>query len=183
MGILSRTKAEPDEEISEVRSQYVKVLSQLSRVESQLAGLREERDNTREVNSLKRQITDLTIQKDKLEEDNARKLRKATQEAELQVQAATHEAGLLLKEREFDVESAKREAVLTVREGNLEAEQKRFKAEIAFQREHMQREVDRFDGIAKSLMERLPTINVELEGPASTAPRSPARRAPQKADD
>jgi hypothetical protein len=172
MGIFSgKTTVDDDERESE----YQRLLNEMAQLRAEVRALREERQGHKSAIDLERQISKLQIDKDRLEEENARKLREATQDAEMKVQAATHEAGLLLKEREFDVESARREAVLTVREGNLEAEQKRFEKDMAFQREHMQREVDRFDGIAKSLMERLPTIEVNLEASAQPATRSRAK--------
>ena len=80
--------------------------------------------------------------------------------------------GLLKKQQDHEVANARRETTLEVREQNLAADKQRFADEMTFQREHMQREVDRFDGIAKALMERLPVIEVSLDGSVPTTPRS-----------
>lgn len=164
MGLFRKSKNKADERSAEVRRQYTDVLNQLCNVRAELAGLREERDNTREVNSLKREITDLTIRKDKLEEDNARELREAE-----------HKAGLLLTASEQDVANAKRETTIEVREENLKADRARFDEHMRFRDEHFQREIARFQELAQGLMDRLPVIEVSLEGGASTAARTPAR--------
>lgn len=150
-------------------SERQRLADELAGLRAEVKALRTERDSTREVTDLKRKIEQLKLEKDRLEEDNARKIRETE-----------HKTGLLRTKQEHDVEHARRMAQLEVREQNLDADRKRFEAEMAFQREHMQREVDRFDGIAKALMERLPTIDVSLEGGVTSAPKarsSPARKS------
>jgi hypothetical protein len=165
MGIFRKTETE-DDATSEVRTQYEQVLRQLAKVQSQLTGLREERDNTSELNSLKRQIATLTIQKDKLEEDNARKIREAE-----------HKAGLLLTGQEQEILLARRQTELEVREGNLKADQDRFAEHMKFRDEHFKREIDRFSELVKDLMERIPTFEVTLDGGVSATPADKPRAA------
>jgi hypothetical protein len=140
-----------------------RLADELAGLRSEIRALREERDETERVTDLRRKVEQLKIEKDRLAEDNARKIRETE-----------HKVGLLKTKQDHDVANARRETKIEVREENLTADKKRFEDEMAFQREHMQREVDRFDGIAKALMERLPTIEVELSGAARTGSRKTA---------
>jgi chromosome segregation ATPase len=140
-----------------------RLADELAALKGEIKALRSERDNTEQLAKLRRDVEQLKLEKDRLTEDNARKIRETE-----------HKVGLLKTKQDHDVANARRETKLEVREENLTADKKRFEDEMAFQREHMQREVDRFDGIAKALMERLPTIEVELSGAARTGPRKTA---------
>jgi molecular chaperone GrpE (heat shock protein) len=159
MSIIKRGKA-PTSKNAELEH----LAEELAKLRGEIRGLREERDSVKEATDLRRKIVQLQIDKDKLTEDNAREIREVT-----------HKTGLLKTKQEHEVEHATRLAKLEVRESNLTAERERFEAEMAFQREHMQREVDRFDGIAKALMERLPVIDVNLEGAVTAPVKAPAR--------
>lgn len=143
-------------------TERTRLADELAGLKAEIKALREERDSTEQVTRLRREVETLKIEKDRLTEENARKIRETE-----------HKVGLLKTKQDHDVEHATRMAKLEVREANLTAERERFEAEMKFQREHMQREVDRFDGIARALMERLPTIEVELTGPA----RATSKRA------
>jgi chromosome segregation ATPase len=125
-----------------------------TRLADELAGLRAdikalstERDNTAQVKKLKDDIERLKLEKDRLTEDNARKIRETE-----------HKVGLLKTKQDHEVANAKRETELAVREENLKADKERFKAEMDFQREHLQREVDRIEGILGKVLKRLPNI-------------------------
>lgn len=157
MSILSRRTDEDTE-----RS---RLADELAGLRAEIKALRAERDSTEQVTKLKREIEQLKLEKDRLTEDNARKIRETE-----------HKVGLLKTRQDHEVANARRETELEVREKNLAADKKRFETEMAFQREHMQREVDRFDGIAKALMERLPVIEVSLDGPVAKPSRSAARK-------
>lgn len=135
-----------------------RLADELAEIKAEIKALRTERDKTSQLTGLQRQVEDLKIEKARLVEDNDRKIRETE-----------HKVGLLKTKQDHDVEHARRMAQLEVREENLNADRERFQAEMAFQRDHMQREVDRFDGIAKALMERLPTIEVDLSGSARTS--------------
>jgi len=137
-----------------------RLANELAGLKAEVRALRTERDRTADVNALEDKIEALKREKARLTEENDRKIRETE-----------HKTGLLRKQQEHDTEHARRMANLEVREQNLDADRERFAAEMTFQREHMQREVDRFDGIAKALMERLPTIEVDLSGQARTARR------------
>ncbi len=66
-----------------------------------------------------------------------------------------------------DVETLKLEKAQLVEE-NLAADKQRFAGEMTFQRKHLQGEVDRIESILGKILDRLPTIEVELTGPAKT---------------
>jgi hypothetical protein len=134
-----------------------RLAEELAGLRAEVKALRKERDSTAELLTLREDVERLKLEKARLVEDNDRKIRETE-----------HKTGLLKIKQDHDVEHARRMAQVEVREQNLDADRKRFQAEMDFQRKHMQREVDRFDGIAKALMERLPTIEVNLDGKAST---------------
>jgi chromosome segregation ATPase len=151
VSLRNKQDAEPERE---------RLADELAGLRAEIKALRAERDDTEQLTELRRSVEELKLEKARLVEDNARKIRETE-----------HKVGLLKTKQDHEVANARRETELKVREGNLAAEKKRFEDEMTFQREHMQREVDRFDGIAKALMERLPVIEVELSGPARTASR------------
>ena len=141
-------------------AERARLADELAGLRAEIKALRDERDSVQELTDLRRSVEKLKLEKDRLAEDNARKIRETE-----------HKVGLLKTKQDHEVANAKRETKIEVREENLSADKKRFEDEMKFQREHMQREVDRFDGIAKALMERLPTIEVELSGAARTSSR------------
>ena len=100
------------------------------------------------------------MEKDRLVEDNDRKIRDTT-----------HKVGLLKTQQEHEVANARRETELEVREGALKAKEDQFKSEMAFQREHMDRENAGIKDILGKILERLPTIEVDLSGQARTGSR------------
>jgi len=154
MSIRSKGSAKADEARE-------RLADELADLRAEVKALRTERKEAEEAVALRRDVERLKLEKDRLTEDNARKIRETE-----------HKVGLLKKQQDHEVANARRETTLEVREQNLAADKQRFADEMTFQREHMQREVDRFDGIAKALMERLPVIEVSLDGSVPTTPRS-----------
>jgi hypothetical protein len=148
MGLFSPPARDPQRD---------RLADELAGLKAEVKALRAERANVQQVITLREDVERLKLEKARLVEDNDRKIRETE-----------HKTGLLRTQQQHEVEHARRMAQVEVRESNLDADRKRFQAEMDFQRKHMQREVDRFDGIAKALMERLPTIEVNLDGKAST---------------
>jgi chromosome segregation ATPase len=136
---------------------------ELAGIRAEIKALRSERDHTADVRKLEDDIEKLRREKARLTEDNDRKIRDTE-----------HKVGLLKTRQDHDVEHATRMAKLEVRESNLKADQDRFAGEMKFQREHLQGEVDRIDGLLRAILDRLPSIEVELTGGAGT------RRTPRK---
>jgi hypothetical protein len=166
MGLRRRDEAETERE----QSERERLADELAEIRAEIKALRKERDSEGEAIKLRRDIETLKVEKARLIEDNDRKIRETE-----------HKTGLLKTKQEHEVANARREAVLEVREENLAADKARFEDEMKFQREHMQREVDRFDGIAKALMERLPVIEVGLDGTLS-APKARTTAAARKGE-
>lgn len=177
MGIFTSKAKEDLRNPESPASQRQQLLDELARIRADIKALGTQRASTQELAALGTQVERLKLEKDRLEETNARNLRKAEQEADLKVQKATHEAGLLLKEREFDIDSARREAQLTVREANLAAEQKQFEDRMAFRDKHFDAEMARIEKVSLALMERLPVIEVNMEAEGRPAVRGRATRA------
>ena len=134
-----------------------RLADELAGLKAEIKALRGERDATSQVTALRRDVEKLKMEKDRLTEDNDRKIRETE-----------HKVGLLKTRQDHDVAHATRMAKLEVREENLAADRERFKAEMDFQREHLQREVTRVEDILAKVLERLPSIEVELSGQART---------------
>lgn len=132
-------------------TERTRLADELSELKSEVRALRAERDRTQELVGLKQDISKLQIEKDKLVEDNNRKIRETE-----------HKVGLLKTKQDQDVEHATRQAKLEVREENLTADKTRFEEEMKFQREHLQREVDRVESILEKVLERLPNLQATL---------------------
>lgn len=155
-----------------VDSQLEKLLEQVEDLSRKVAALKGEREAGREVVTLqeqiarlRRQITELEIQKDKREEDNARSIRETE-----------HKVGLVRREFEAEkaqhlkeVEMAKRQAKLEVEEANLGREREAFDKEMKFRTDRFQEEVEKQSQLIKQILERLPNVNVMLEGGARAA--------------
>lgn len=142
-----------------------RLADEMAGIKAEIKALRTERESTTQVVKLRQDVETLKLEKSRLTEDNDRKIRETE-----------HKVGLLKTKQDHEVANARRETELEVREKNLAADEKRFRDEMKFQREHMQREVDRFDGIAKALMERLPTIEVNLDGGVTTSAKARSSR-------
>jgi predicted nuclease with TOPRIM domain len=120
-------------------------------VDEELKGLRSVTDLNKKVKELRGQIETLEIEKERADEDFARR------EREIE-----HKIGLERKRQEFEVEAAKREATVSLREENLAADRQRFESQMEFQTERFTKEVGYLKDIIKQLADRLPTT--ELSG-------------------
>ena len=101
---------------------------------------------------LKTQVSDLEIQKGKKQEEHDK------QERELK-----HMIGLEKKRQEFEIEQSKRETTVTVREENLSADKTRFEEQMKFQTDRLTQEVGYLKEMIVSVLDRLPTVNVEAK--------------------
>lgn len=99
---------------------------------------------------LKIQASDLEIEKGKKQEEHD------TQERELR-----HMIGLEKKRQEFEIEQSKRETTVQVREENLAADKARFEEQMKFHNDRFTQEVGYLKEMIVSVLERLPTVNVE----------------------
>lgn len=112
---------------------------------------------------LHRKVETLKIEKDRLVEDNARTVREVE-----------HSTGLLRKQVDWERTKAVDEAKLAVGKENLAADRTRFEEQMAFHKDQISGEVARFEGLLKSLLERLPTVSVDktvTDRPAPVATR------------
>jgi len=142
-----------------------RLADELAGLKAEVKALREERDATKEAARLRKDIESLKVEKSRLAEDNARKIREVE-----------HKTGLMRTRQEHEVENAKRQTELDVREQGLKADKKRFEDEMKFQRERLQGEVDRVSLTLDKILERLPVIEVSLDGPAATRKPAAARK-------
>ena len=69
----------------------------------------------------------------------------------------------LKKRQEVEIVQAKKETELTVREGNLAAEKKRFEENLKFNTERFQSMENYMKEQMKSILERLPNVNLEIK--------------------
>ena len=98
---------------------------------------------------LRKQLTALEIERDRKNEEWARR------EREIE-----HKVGLERKRQEVEIEQAKRETAVTVREESLKAEKERFKSEMDFQRKRLEEEVTALRTLVGQMMERLPSAEI-----------------------
>jgi hypothetical protein len=136
-----------------------RLADELAELGAQVKALRVERDRTGEVTRLREEVEKLKLTKDRLVEDNDRKIRETE-----------HKVGLLKIQQDHEVANAKRETKVEVREENLSADKDRFKAEMDFQRGHLQREVDRIETILTKVLDHLPDVNASLTGRLTERP-------------
>jgi hypothetical protein len=139
-----------------------RLAEELAGLRADIRELRAEKDSTQQLTKLHRDVETLKLEKGRLEEDNARRIRETE-----------HKVGLLKTKQDHDVANAKRETKVEVREENLAADKQRFEDEMKFQRDHLQREVGRIEDILGKILERLPVIDVSLNGAAGS--RKPSR--------
>lgn len=121
----------------------------LGDVETSLGRLKESFDLGKKIRELQESIEALTIERDRKEEEFARKEREVE-----------HKIGLERKRQEFEIEAAKREATLSIREENLAADRKRFEDQMGFHEKRFTEEVTYLKDMIGQVMERLPNVAV-----------------------
>jgi hypothetical protein len=143
-GLTTQPKADPAmlEEIKGLRKDI-----------AELKGEREartkERDLHDEVLKLREEKEQLLISKSRVKEEQERKEREVR-----------HEVGLLRKQVDAEQEIAVQQAKIEIREQNLKADRDRFEEQMQFTTDRFEREVGYLREIAKELMKRLPTVEV-----------------------
>jgi chromosome segregation ATPase len=166
MGLFSRNA------ISEEATQ--EILARIEELGEKLAGS----DNpqvvaslTERVAKLRKQLSDLEIEKSKVQEDQERREREVL-----------HKVGLERKRSETETELAKREAKLEIQTANLDAERKQFQEQLDFFKEHTQRVEKMQAEMIEQVLKRIPDLTATLElsaggnsGTATTAKRATAR--------
>lgn len=107
---------------------------------------------TKNVARLTKEAEDLKIAKSRITEEHEREKREVE-----------HLVGLQKRRGEWEAKKAAEEARLEVNKGNLAAEQKRFEKEMDFMRKRMEAEIGSLREMYAAVLERLPTVTVDLE--------------------
>ena len=128
-------------------------------LKAEITALTRQRDWTKQERQLREEIETLRIEKGRIEEENARKLREVTHQVGLERLRQEAEA----EQAKKDVDSARREAVLEVREKNLAAEREAFDKQMEFQRERFEQEQGYLRDLLGQILKRLPDISVAIE--------------------
>lgn len=137
----------------------------IEKLTKEIAGLRGERDAQLQVKKLEhertglmREIEDLKITKDRMEEENERKIREVE-----------HKVGLERKRQEFEadqalqrIEQERQEAVLEVREANLEQAQEKLREQMDFMAKRWDEENKALNAMIDRLFARLPDISMAI---------------------
>lgn len=158
MTLLGRRRPTDDEQLTELAGK----IENLTR---EVYALRGEKDARQQIARLEderiellREIEDLRLTKDRMEEDNDRKVREVE-----------HKVGLERKRQEFEAEQARdrienerREAVLEVRETNLEEAQRKLQEQMEFMQKRWTEENQALNSMIERLFDRLPDINMAL---------------------
>jgi hypothetical protein len=140
-----------DELLEEIRG----LRKEIVEIEARKAAIARDVELSDEVVRLKRDISDLKIDKSRIEEDHAK------QERELR-----HMIGLEKKRQEVELVQGTQAAVLKVREENLAADKKRFEDQMTFQQQRFEAEVRYLKDMMGDILARLPNVNVALDGKA-----------------
>jgi len=121
----------------------------LSDTQTTLGKIRSSFDVEAQIAKLREALETLKIEKDRKDEDFARK------EREIE-----HKVGLEQKRQEFEISQAKREATVTIREENLKAERERFEAQMKFYEEQAEKRAKALEEIIKPLLKALPSAEI-----------------------
>ena len=109
-------------------------------------------DLNTKVTDLQVSLVELEIQKDRKDEEFAKK------EREIE-----HKVGLERTRQKFEVENSKREATVTVREENLTADRNRFEEQMKFQQDRFTEEVKYLKDMVGQVLKRLPSAQIYTE--------------------
>lgn len=153
MSLLLKKNERESMQLENVAEEIREATAALARIEGKLDASSDVLSLTDQIADLKKEKVSLEIGKDKLVEDNDRKIRETE-----------HKVGLVQKRQDFEIEAAKRGAQLDVREENLKEQEKRFEKHIEFVSERFNEQVSYLQDILGKVLERLPDVNVALGG-------------------
>jgi hypothetical protein len=143
----------------EDREIFEKLTTEVRTLRKELLEARKERDELADqieaedqIIELKRKISDLEVQKSKIEEKNARERRDIE-----------HKVGLEKYRQEIELDLAKREAIVEVRENNLEADRERFEQQMKFTTDRFEKEAEAVHDLMGQILKRLPTVTEHVE--------------------
>lgn len=131
--------------------EHERLEEELAKLRGEVKALRSERDDRESALGLKEQIEKLKIEKDRLNEDNARKLREVE-----------HKVGLERKRQETEAELIKRETAVQVREENLQADRERFETQMTFMQNRFETEVTYLKDMMQEISKRIPTVTWDI---------------------
>lgn len=153
MGVFGKETSTPtptDTRVAELTDEIRKLSRAVAELRGENEALEDRRVLLNEKLELTAEIEQLKIERERMEEGHARKVREVE-----------HATGLHRKQSEWERTKAVEEATIAVQKGNLDAERTRFEEQLAFHKTQIKNEVDRLDGLLKGLMDRLPTVTVE----------------------
>lgn len=140
-----------DDPVAQELLERIESLSkQVAELKGEKQAIETARKLTAERTELRTEIETLKIEKARIEEEHARKIREVE-----------HATGLHRRQSEWERTKAVEEAKIKVREENLDAERKRFTEQIDFHKKQIANEVDRLEKLMAGLMDRLPKVTVE----------------------
>lgn len=142
---MFRSDTDKQEILDEIRA----VSRDLAKLEGQADKTRDELDLATDVVRLKRELTNLEIEKDRLNEQHEREKREVE-----------HMVGLEKKRQTFEIDSAKRDTTLTIREENLKADRDRFEQQMDFMTKRFDSEVIYLKELMTEILGRLPSVEV-----------------------
>lgn len=147
---LFHDKALEQIKIEELSEEIRRLSAEVKKLQGQRDAEAEGVKLNEKINKLRKELTDLQIEKDRVEEDNAREKREVT-----------HMVGLERKRGEWEIEKASQEAVLRVREENLKHEREQFKKEMDTVITRFEKTEQYIKELMEKVLERLPTVTVD----------------------
>lgn len=148
-----------DERMEQMLEEIRGLRQQVAELEGQRDANREVLTLTQQIAKLKKDLTDLEIQKDKKDEEHARKEREVLHQVGLVRQEFEIEKG----EHERELEFAKKEAKLELRQENLDQERKLFQKEMEFVKERFTEEQEQTRKLMTEILGRLPNVTAHFE--------------------
>lgn len=139
-------------EIAKLTEKIAELTGEISALKSEKSAIAELRRLRGQSDELRKEIVKLQIEKDKLDEDNARKLREVEHKVGLEKMRQTHE-----------LEAAKKDAELTVREESIVAQKEQFEAEMEFRQKQFDGQIDYLKILMKEILGRLPSVQVDRQ--------------------
>jgi chromosome segregation ATPase len=147
MGLFTPRK---DEEIDRLTDEIAKLRGDVKALHEERKALAGAKEHQETINRLRTTITELKIEKSKLDEDHEREKREVE-----------HLVGLQRRRQDFEVEAAKRDTELAVREGNLKEERKRFDEQMKFIEKRLEAENTYVREMLEKILNRVPTVTVD----------------------
>jgi hypothetical protein len=154
--------------LAEEREQRDNLLTEMAELRAEIHGLRQERGDLQTRDRLQAEI-------ERLKKDTVAKQIEYDREKEKwdrERREVEHLVGLQRKTADFEKDQAIAEAKMTERERAITAKEDEFERQLKFNKEQMTKTQDFLERNFSAVLDRLPDVNVALEGGIAPKPQS-----------